>query len=62
MTRTVEVLDPYIDGKPCPVCGSLRWVVVGDQGKFWLLCTNGDCVGRRDLPHDVVAIDPEADV
>ena len=34
MTRTVEVLDPYVDGKPCPVCGAPRWVVVGEQGKF----------------------------
>jgi ssDNA-binding Zn-finger/Zn-ribbon topoisomerase 1 len=60
MARTVEVLDLYADGHPCPICGSLRWVVVGDKGKFWLVCTNGDCVGRRDLPHDVVVSDPEA--
>jgi hypothetical protein len=61
MTRTVEVLDPFADGQACPICGSLRWVVVGDgNGDFWLLCTNCDCVGRRDLPEDVVAIDSDA--
>jgi ssDNA-binding Zn-finger/Zn-ribbon topoisomerase 1 len=61
MTRTVERLDPYRDGQSCPVCGWLTWVVVGDKGKYWLVCTNGNCVGRRDLPDDVVVIDPEGD-
>jgi len=56
--RAAEVLDPFADGQACPICGSLRWAVVGGggNGDFWLLCTNSDCVGRRDLPDDVVAI------
>jgi hypothetical protein len=62
MTRTVEVLDPFTDRQACSICGSLRWVVVSDgNGNVWLLCTKGDCTGRRDLPDDVVAIDPEAE-
>ena len=32
MTRSVEVLDPFVDSQPCPVCGSLTWVVVGEKG------------------------------
>ena len=62
MTRTVERLDPFVDGQRCPVCGSQTWVVVGDKGEYWLLCRNGDCDERRDLPDDVVVTDAEDDV
>jgi hypothetical protein len=60
VTRRVEVLDPFTDGERCHICGSRRWVVVGDHGKFRLLCANGECSGRRGLPADVVVIDPGA--
>ena len=42
MTRTVEVLDPFVDGHACHICGRSGCVVVGDKGNFRLLCSNGE--------------------
>jgi hypothetical protein len=54
VTRTVEVLDPFVDGPACHICGSV--VVVRAKWKFRLRCKNDECMGRPCSTSDVVVI------